>query len=166
MKEEILISDAAKEVCVEPHVLRYWEVELDLTINRNEWGRRFYTKANVEIFKRIKSLRERGLQLKAIKMLMVAGKLEAFERGGCMFGEQRGMAIEILSVREATPEEMREEGVSPEEEAAEEKDREQMVGGSIDKERFLRRDETYFRKIDQLLRDKSYSQKKKRHFIF
>ena len=37
MSEELLISDAAKEVRVESHVLRYWEVELGLTIQRNEW---------------------------------------------------------------------------------------------------------------------------------
>ena len=41
MSEGLLISDAAKEVQVESHVLRYWEVELGLKIQRNEWGHRF-----------------------------------------------------------------------------------------------------------------------------
>ena len=31
-----LISDAAKQVEVESHVLRYWEEELDIPIKRNE----------------------------------------------------------------------------------------------------------------------------------
>ena len=38
-----LISDAARKVNVEAHVLRYWEEELELPINRNEMGHRFYT---------------------------------------------------------------------------------------------------------------------------
>ena len=39
----LLISDAAKEVRVESHVLRYWEEELRLPIKRNELGHRYYT---------------------------------------------------------------------------------------------------------------------------
>ena len=35
MKEYLMISDAAKEVDVESHVLRYWEEELKLPIKRN-----------------------------------------------------------------------------------------------------------------------------------
>ena len=31
-----LINEAAKEVHVESHVLRYWEEELELPINRND----------------------------------------------------------------------------------------------------------------------------------
>ena len=36
MNDYLLISDAAKEVDVESHVLRYWEEELDLPIKRND----------------------------------------------------------------------------------------------------------------------------------
>lgn len=67
MGEYLLISDAAKQVKVESHVLRYWEEELHLPIKRNELGHRYYTKEDVERFKEIKSMKERGLQLKAIK---------------------------------------------------------------------------------------------------
>ena len=35
-----IISDAAKMVDVEAHVLRYWEDELELPIARNEMGHR------------------------------------------------------------------------------------------------------------------------------
>ena len=35
MSEYLSISDAAKEVQVESHVLRYWEDELKLSIHRN-----------------------------------------------------------------------------------------------------------------------------------
>ena len=41
MKEtRYLISETAKLVQVEPHVLRYWEEELGLSIKRNEMGHR------------------------------------------------------------------------------------------------------------------------------
>ena len=199
MSEELLISDAAKEVQVESHVLRYWEEELGLTIQRNEWGHRFYTREDVEKFKRIKDLKERGLQLKAIKMLMMAGRLETFDRGGYEPWEGRGMAIEILEVRDAgelaggevTTKEAVERVEAMEEkveraETAERTERTVVAGekaekevvnegkgeraetaeGILEEEVMPRRDETYFKKIDQLLRDKCFSPKKKRHFIF
>lgn len=71
-----LISDAAKKVKVESHVLRYWEEELKIPIKRNELGHRYYTEADVERFKEIKNLKEQGLQLKAIRMILKDGKLE------------------------------------------------------------------------------------------
>lgn len=73
-KDSYLISDAAKQVQVEAHVLRYWEEELALPIRRNELGHRFYTSQDVERFKEIKELKERGLQLKAIRMILKDGK--------------------------------------------------------------------------------------------
>ena len=66
----IMISDAAKKVEVETHVLRYWEEELKLPIKRNEQGHRYYTEEDVQRFKEIKKLKEQGLQLKAISNLL------------------------------------------------------------------------------------------------
>lgn len=65
-----LISDAAKQVKVESHVLRYWEEELKLPIKRNELGHRFYTEEDIDRFKEIRDLKEKGLQLKAIRTLL------------------------------------------------------------------------------------------------
>ena len=76
MDNYLLISDAAKEVKVESHVLRYWEEELHLPIKRNELGHRYYTEEDVERFKQIKGMKERGLQLKAIKMILKDGRLD------------------------------------------------------------------------------------------
>lgn len=76
MSNYLFISDAAKEVKVESHVLRYWEEELHLPIKRNELGHRYYTREDVERFKTIKGMKERGLQLKAIKMILKDGKLD------------------------------------------------------------------------------------------
>ena len=69
-KEKYLINEAAKEVHVEPHVLRYWEEELGLSIGRNEQGHRIYTQADIDRLIEIKELKDQGLQLKAVKTLL------------------------------------------------------------------------------------------------
>lgn len=67
------ISEAAKKVQVETHVLRYWEDELQLAIKRNEMGHRCYTAGDIEQLQRIKLLKEQGLQLKAIRTVLRGG---------------------------------------------------------------------------------------------
>ncbi|MCI9140221.1 MerR family transcriptional regulator [bacterium 1XD42-8] len=70
-----MISDAAKKVDVEAHVLRYWEEELELPIQRNEMGHRYYTEENIERLKKIKEMKDNGFQLKAIKMVLKNGEM-------------------------------------------------------------------------------------------
>ena len=65
-----MISEAAKRVNVETHVLRYWEEELDLTIGRTEMGHRYYTEEDLQLFNCIKELKEQGLLLKDLKALI------------------------------------------------------------------------------------------------
>lgn len=120
MSSYLFISDAAKEVKVESHVLRYWEEELHLPIKRNELGHRYYTQEDVERFKQIKGMKERGLQLKAIKMILRDGKLDVLsseegnirerpaekaekEEADDMGGEQHrdGLAIDIIATGNA-----------------------------------------------------------------
>ena len=94
MENYLLISDAAKEVRVESHVLRYWEDELHLPIKRNELGHRYYTAEDVERFKQIKGMKERGLQLKAIKMILRDGKLDVLpteDMGAARTGQREDM---------------------------------------------------------------------------
>ncbi len=70
MEKRYMISDAAKMVEVESHVLRYWEEELKIEIPRNEMDHRYYTEKHINLFKEIKELKEQGFLLKAIKMLL------------------------------------------------------------------------------------------------
>ena len=70
MEKRYSISDTAKQLEVEPHVLRYWEVELGLHIERNAQGHRFYTTEDVTLLQHIKDLKEHGFQLKSIKMIL------------------------------------------------------------------------------------------------
>lgn len=62
-----MISEAAKRVNVETHVLRYWEEELELPIGRTEMGHRYYTEEDVQLFRCIKELKEQGMFLKDLK---------------------------------------------------------------------------------------------------
>ena len=91
MSNYLFISDAAKEVKVESHVLRYWEEELHLPIKRNELGHRYYTQEDVERFKQIKGMKERGLQLKAIKMILRDGKLDVLSMEHGQNGSTEGL---------------------------------------------------------------------------
>lgn len=65
-----MISEAAKRISVETHVLRYWEEELELTIGRTEMGHRYYTEDNIRLFRCIKELKEQGMFLKDLKTMI------------------------------------------------------------------------------------------------
>lgn len=65
-----MISEAAKRVNVETHVLRYWEEELSLSIGRTEMGHPYYTEDDIQLFCCIKELKEQGIQLKELKGLI------------------------------------------------------------------------------------------------
>lgn len=72
---KFMISEAAKQVHVESHVLRYWEEELDLSIGRTENGHRYYTNDDIQLFKCIKKLKDEGMLLKDLKPLIPQLKL-------------------------------------------------------------------------------------------
>ncbi len=96
MKEKrYFISDAAKELEVESHVLRYWEEELNLEIPRNEMGHRYYREDELEMLKCIKELKARGFQLKTIRQIL--NELQ----------EGKGQAVDTLRAIQA--EEIKEE---------------------------------------------------------
>lgn len=81
-----MISDAARQVEVEAHVLRYWEEELQLPVKRNEMGHRYYTYEDIKLFKNIKEWKEQGLQLKAIRNMLKHG---TWKESGLMFDAVR-----------------------------------------------------------------------------
>lgn len=67
MGQHYIISDAAKKLDVDAHVLRYWEEELGLMIQRNEYGHRIYHEEDLLLLSAVKELKEKGIQLRAIK---------------------------------------------------------------------------------------------------
>jgi DNA-binding transcriptional MerR regulator len=61
------IREAALKVGVESHVLRYWEEELKMDIHRNQMGHRYYTEHDIELLCKVRTLKDKGIQLKAIR---------------------------------------------------------------------------------------------------
>ena len=70
MEPKYTVRQATEMTGVKSYVLRYWEEELDLRIERNELGQRYYTRYDIQLFMNIKELKKRGLQLRAIKELI------------------------------------------------------------------------------------------------
>lgn len=104
-KQRYMISDAAAAVNVESHVLRYWEEELELAVPRNEMGHRYYTQENINQFLKIKELKEKGYQLKAIKMILHNENPEGSDIGQMppeqLNAQAAGITMEQLNARVA-----------------------------------------------------------------
>lgn len=66
-KIHYIISDAAKELHVGAHVLRFWEEELSLHIPRNDMGHRIYGEKELALFRQIIQWKQDGLSLKEIQ---------------------------------------------------------------------------------------------------
>lgn len=70
METRYTVRQASEMTGVKSYVMRYWEDELDLHIQRNELGHRYYTRYDIQLFLNIRELKKRGLQLRAIKELI------------------------------------------------------------------------------------------------
>lgn len=70
METRYSVRQAVEMTGVKSYVLRYWEDELGLRIHRNEIGHRYYTGYDIQLFLNIKELKNRGLQLRAIRDLI------------------------------------------------------------------------------------------------
>lgn len=67
MEQRYSVTQTAEILGVRASVLRYWEDELELRINRNDQGHRYYTGYDITLLANIKELKKRGLALRAIK---------------------------------------------------------------------------------------------------
>ncbi len=70
METRYTVRQAADMTGVKAYVLRYWEDELGLRIQRNEMGHRYYTRYDIQLFMNIKELKNRCWQLRAIKDIL------------------------------------------------------------------------------------------------
>lgn len=168
MEKYLLISDAAKHVHVESHVLRYWEEELELPIKRNEQGHRYYTEEDIDRFVQIKSMKERGLQLKAIKMILQNGKLEVLtQKPTDVTIEETDNREEKVKKLQWVLQQMMKQAIQ-ENNAQLVQDIKESVLKELDyqfrireeqeeerEKRAIERSEVYYRKVDELLRKKS-----------
>lgn len=168
-----LISDAAKRVQVESHVLRYWEEELKLPIKRNEMGHRYYTEDDIRRFQEVRDLKEQGLQLKAIRNVLMKEEQEGMKRHVVMVNKGEFMPVpeesrEAKSLRlqqllqnmiaEAVRSNNREMCDDIKESILKELDYQFRQQEEREEERDgqqIRRQEEYYRQLDELLRVRS-----------
>ena len=166
-----LISETAKKVEVETHVLRYWEEELSLPIRRNELGHRYYTREDVERFREIKRLKEKGLQLRAIKSMLYNDK-EDTQVVCNPSKEEKAVRLQMLLkhiICEAVKETNTEMVAEIKDSVVKELDYQFRILGEEEdkreKERIIKEEE-HFRKLDELIRGTAVKGKRKKHSIF
>lgn len=98
-----MISEAAKKLQVESHVLRYWEDELGLEIGRTDMGHRYYTEEDIQLFLCIQKLKNEGMLLRDLKFMIpeltaARKRLNAAKVDkGAASGKTDGNAAEIRS---------------------------------------------------------------------
>ena len=152
-----MISEAAKQVHVESHVLRYWEEELELVIGRTEMGHRYYTEDDIQLFCCIKKLKDAGMLLKDLKPLIPELKSTKLKL-------QKTEALKKAALKkETTAPTVTEVVVSNNEELK--KDISKSVTTDVIREMdFLfqakeRQEEEHFRKLDTLIRQQQANRK-------
>lgn len=94
------IKEASEILNLESHTLRYYEDELELKIERNSLGHRYYCDYDLRVFRHIISLKEQGLQLKAIRNA-IKGSYDF--AGGDDWKEQGETYLQVVSSLDSPP---------------------------------------------------------------
>lgn len=71
LKDRYTITELSDRLKVTDHALRYYEKEFNITIPKDERGRRYYTPDLANIMYQIKNMRDEGLEIKAIKKILL-----------------------------------------------------------------------------------------------
>ena len=122
MEKCYTVAETVKITGVKSYVLRYWEDELELHIGRTNLGHRYYTGYDIQLFLNIKELKNRGLQLKAIRDLLP--KISGCEADVCDTAEhqilEQKLSDEKVSLLEEKLSEKKEKDVEKEKESEKE----------------------------------------------
>jgi DNA-binding transcriptional MerR regulator len=70
LKDRYTITELSKRLGVTDHTLRYYEREFNLQIPKDSRGRRYYTPETANLMFQIKSMRNDGLEIKAIRKIL------------------------------------------------------------------------------------------------
>lgn len=70
IKDRYTITELSERLGVTDHALRYYEKEFNLNIPKDSRGRRYYTPEYANIMFKIKTMRDDGLEIKAIKKIL------------------------------------------------------------------------------------------------
>jgi len=70
LKDKYSITELSEALNITDHALRFYEKEFSLIIPKDTRGRRFYTKDHANLMYQIKAMRDQGLELKAIRIIL------------------------------------------------------------------------------------------------
>lgn len=70
LKERYTITELSDMLQLTDHALRYYEKEFELTVPKDERGRRYYTAELANTMYKVKVMRTEGLEIKAIKKIL------------------------------------------------------------------------------------------------
>jgi DNA-binding transcriptional MerR regulator len=70
LKDRYSITELSQRLNVTDHALRFYEKEFSLCIPKDERGRRYYTPELANVMFQIKSMRDEGLEIKAIRRIL------------------------------------------------------------------------------------------------
>jgi len=70
LKDRYTITELSKRLGVTDHTLRYYEKEFNIQIPKDSRGRRYYTPETANLMFQIKSMRNDGLEIKAIRKIL------------------------------------------------------------------------------------------------
>lgn len=70
LKDKYSITELSESLNITDHALRFYEKEFGLNIPKDSRGRRYYTSENANVMYQIKTMRDQGLELKAIRKIL------------------------------------------------------------------------------------------------
>ncbi len=70
LKEKYSITELSEALNITDHALRFYEKEFGLNIPKDTRGRRFYSTDHANLMYQIKTMRDQGLELKAIRKIL------------------------------------------------------------------------------------------------
>ena len=95
------IGEVAEILGLEQYTLRYLENTLKLRIKRNDRGDRLYTESDLETFRLILQLKDKGLNTTAIKLALENAREEGAEGEGLAPLGNTSVPVELLEVAAA-----------------------------------------------------------------
>ncbi len=69
LKDRYTITELSERLGITDHALRYYEKEFNLSVPKDSRGRRYYTPEYANVMFQIKTMRDDGLEIKAIKKI-------------------------------------------------------------------------------------------------
>ena len=70
LKKKYTITELSERLSITDHALRYYEKEFHFTVPKDERGRRYYTPELANLMFQVKTMRDEGLEIKAIRKIL------------------------------------------------------------------------------------------------